>query len=401
MLQRPSSLCIAFHAAALALALTACRSEGELYGVETEDTSVALGVSHAAVVDTAEFDLWFDEAMERGELMGAALLAREGEVLWHRAHGAAELGPGGEVLRPLTEASIFELASVGKAFTAMAVLTLVEAGEVDLEAPVATYLPSFPYADTRVDHLLTHTSGLVDYLEGMEPADAPDGWVHNEDVVAWVAAERVERRFAPGASYAYSNTNYVLLASIVMAVSGQEFGDYLREHVLEPLDIQRTFSFTTRFAGSTPGTIVTTVPGDYAFGYERTPAGALLLPELMPGGEELLSVSTVHGDGTVVADLRDFAKWEAAWSTDVLISDALRERALSPTTLNDGSTSAYGFGWGTRAGSPWVGHSGGWPGYATNVMFDPVSRTILVFAVTAPVRDWSFMGELEGLLAEL
>lgn len=397
----PSNLRAASSVAILALALTACRSVDSSRDAEAQRTSPAPAASAAAQLDTAGFDLWFDDAMERGELMGAALLAREGEVLWHRTHGAAEFGPGGEVLRPLNEASIFELASVGKAFTAMAVLTLVEAGEVSLDAPVATYLPRFPYADTHVEHLLTHTSGLVDYLGGMEDADVPDGWVHNDDVVAWVAAERVERNFPAGTRFEYSNTNYLLLASIVMEVSGQDFGDYLVEHVFVPLDMQRTFSFTTRYAGSTPGTIVTTVPGDYAFGYQRSPGGELVLPELMPDGEELLTVSTVHGDGTVVADLRDFAMWEAAWTTEVLIPDALRERALSPTTLKGGTTSAYGFAWAVDPESGWVSHSGGWPGYTTNVMLNPDTRTVFVFALTAPVRDWGFIAELEELLEEL
>lgn len=345
--------------------------------------------------------MWFENLMESQDLMGGALLAHAGQVLWQRAHGYAELDANGEGVRSLSEASIYEMASVGKAFTAMAILTLVDAGKVELDAAVATYLDGFVFPEVTVRQLLNHTSGVPDYLGSMDPEEVPvtgDGFLHNDDVLEWLAGGSDALEFVPGSAFNYSNSNYVCLASIVEAVSGEDFGAYLAKHVLGPLGMQRTFSFTTRFANATADSLVSTVPKDYAFGYQRNADGALVLPESLPENEGLHTASTMHGDGTVVADLRDFAKWEAAWTTDVLIPEPLRTAAFTPATLTTGELSNYGFAWGIADKS--IGHTGGWPGYSTAVFLDRETRTVFVMALTAPVSDWSSFGALPALLFE-
>ena len=349
----------------------------------------------------AELDVWFENLMESQDLMGGALLAHEGQVLWQRTFGSVELEANSEGVRSLSEASIYEMASVGKAFTAMAILTLVDAEKVELDAPVATYLNDFPFSAVTVRQLVNHTSGVPDYLGSMDPEEMPttgDGFLHNEDVLAWLAGGSDALEFVPGSAFNYSNSNYVCLASIVEAVSGEDFGAYLAQHVLGPLGMQRTFSFTTRFANATADSLVSTVPEDYAFGYQRNADGALVLPESLPENAGLQTASTMLGDGTVVADLRDFAKWEAAWTTDVLIPEPLRTSAFTPATLTTGEPSNYGFAWGIDGNS--TGHTGGWPGYSTAVFLDRETRTVFVMALTAPVNDWSFMEELQPILFE-
>lgn len=321
---------------------------------------------------------------------GGAILAEAAETLWQGSYGFADI----EAQEAMTDNAVYELASVGKAFTAMAILTLVDAERMTLDDAVAAHLDDFPYNNITVRHLLTHTAGLPDYTEHLSPDEVPqgfDGFIHNEDILAWLAGGTDELEFEPGSRFSYSNSGYLMLALVVEAVSGQEFAEYLQDAIFEPLGMQNTRSFTTRYTESA-------YPSGYAFGYTRTKLGRLVLPESRPNHEFLSAYSTVEGDGTVAGSLPDFALWEAAWSTDVLIPQALRDEAFTPATLTDGVVSTYAFAWENDPDSTVIHHWGGWPGYTTACYIDPTTRTVFAFASTAPVYDWDWVEEAVSIV---
>lgn len=354
-------------------------------------TSCASAPEHEPVPAThPELDAWFERTTSSMPFSGSAVYAKGGEVEWQRFSGLADL----ETERALDAHSIFELASVGKAFTAMAVLTLVDAGKLELDAPVSDVVRGFPSDAITARHLLNHTAGLPDYLEHLDPGAAE--FYYPRDVVGWLIAEEVPVHFAPGERFEYSNTGYVLLAYLVEVASGQDFGSYLSSHVFGPLGMQRTYSFTGRYTGYE-------LPVDYAYGYVADEGGAWVLPESLPGAEFLRAFSTMHGYGTVVGDLRDLAKWRAAWTTDVLVPAELRDQALRSGVLNDGTETGYGFAWMIADG--YVMHTGGWPGYSTFVVMDLEGQggayeegLLAAFAVTSPITGWSWAQEFEQLL---
>ncbi len=197
-------------------------------------------VAAAAVGDYAAVDATVREAGEASAVPGLAYsLVRDGAVVHQAAFGIA--APDG---RPMTTATPIVVGSVGKSITALAVRQLVDAGRLDLDAPVTRYLPWFRLAaearatdDVTIRSLLEHTSGLSTadgqdlrwYAAGRSP----------EDVVRGLASVTPDR---PAGTYEYSNLNYVVLGVVVEAVSGESYGDYLQRHVFEPLGMSRSFT---------------------------------------------------------------------------------------------------------------------------------------------------------------
>lgn len=221
----------------------------------------------------------------------------------------------------------FEIGSISKHITAVALLQLWERGRVDLDASVGTYLDDIPETWKRVTlrQLLTHTSGVPDYEEAggygiYETSPTP------AEVYAIVSDRPLD--FEPGARWSYSNTGYFLLSLVVQRVSGERFGDYLREHVFEPLGMHHTFM------------------GSYA------PAGVTLAQGCRPGeGEDAprinvrpISEASSFGAGAISSTLADWALWDEALFSGRVLSPRAMEQLLTSQRLADGSDSGYAFG---------------------------------------------------------
>lgn len=269
-----------------------------------------------------------------GGVPGASVLVlKHGEPVVRRSYGMADLDAG----IAATPATNYRLASVSKQFTATSVLLLVDDGVVDLDGPVRRWLPELPaLADAvTVRHLLTHTSGLVDYEEVMDPD--PPRQLRDADVLAILAG--VDRAyFPPGSDYRYSNSGYALLALIVERASGQDYPDFLAQRIFRPLGMDATLALT-REGPAVP---------DRAYGHSRVD-GAWVRTDQS-------STSAVLGDGGVYSSIDDLARWDAALYDDRLLPDTLRELAFSPATPTDDPDVRYGFGWRITGDRLW--HSG-------------------------------------------
>jgi CubicO group peptidase (beta-lactamase class C family) len=187
--------------------------------------------------DVAAIDGYVRKQMARHRIPGLALAITKGDQVTHvRGFGTA----GGQ--RPVTAETPFYIGSVSKSFTALAVMQLVEAGEIELDAPVRRYIPWFTVADEAasqaitVRHLLHQTSGLSDagFRRRTLPADAT-----LEETVRDL--RRAELTAPVGTTYQYFNLNYNVLGLIIEEVSGQSYGAYLKEHILAPLGMESTF----------------------------------------------------------------------------------------------------------------------------------------------------------------
>lgn len=195
--------------------------------------------------DFAAIDAFVEAERQAQAIPGVAVgIVHDGEIVHLQGFGTADAGG-----RPVTPTSIFQVASATKSFTATAVMQLVEAGAVELDAPVQRYLPSFRVADATasaqitVRHLLTHTSGISgsSRLEGDVTFSTDVSDEALENVVSSLRSE--ELISAPGEAYSYSNFGYATLGLIVQTVSGQPFDDYMREHVFGPLGMTQTRMF--------------------------------------------------------------------------------------------------------------------------------------------------------------
>lgn len=290
-----------------------------------------------------------------GDGPGAALLLlRDGEALVRRGYGRADLEAGVRV----TPQTNFRLASISKQFTAAAVLLLAQDGALRLDDPVRRWLPELPATADAVTlhHLLTHTSGLVDYEDLMAP-DAIEQ-VHDGDVLRLLAAhERLY--FAPGSDYRYSNSGYALLALVVERASGMRYARFLRERIFLPLGMRDAVAFEDG---------VSTV-AHRAYGYS--------LDDGAWRRTDQSSTSAVLGDGGIYASIDDLAKWDAALYDDRLLSDASRALAFAahvPTGEPD--VDAYGYGWRLRGDALW--HSGETIGFRNVIVRRPRQRLTVV-----------------------
>ncbi|MBB6096262.1 CubicO group peptidase (beta-lactamase class C family) [Povalibacter uvarum] len=254
--------------------------------------------------------------------------------------------------RPVTGSTPFYLGSTSKAFTGVALMQLVEAGQIELDAPVQRYLPEFKLADQRagsitVRHLLNHTSGMWEV--GIRQWSLPQ-----PDSLATAVARLRRARLAtePGTTHNYFNPNYATAARLVEVISGRPFDDYMRTQVFLPLGMTetRTVDFVDeRRHGIARGHV-------YAFGHAF----------IAPGGPFF-----INGAGGIATTATDMSKWliaqanggRAANGSQLLSSQALRE-THTPSAASRG----YAFGWNV-ANNGRISHSGGLPTYSSYVAF--------------------------------
>lgn len=292
-----------------------------------------------------------------GDAPGASVLVlRDGVPLLRRAYGLADR----EQRIAATPATNYRLASITKQFTAAAILLLVEEGRMTLDDGLRRWLPSLPAsADSiTVRHLLTHSSGLIDYEDVMSPDFV--GQLHDADVLRLLESQ-AKTYFPPGTDYRYSNSGYALLALMVERASAQSFADFLRLRIFEPLGMANTLAFVEG------GPAV----ANRAFGYSESAAGWIRTDQS--------STSAVLGDGGIYSSIDDLAKWDAALYDDRLLGDQSRKLMFTPHVATDEPDIRYGFGWRITGETLW--HSGESIGFR-NVMVRYPQRRLTVIVLS-------------------
>ncbi|GAA3691794.1 hypothetical protein GCM10022204_03890 [Microlunatus aurantiacus] len=306
-----------------------------------------------------------DRAQEVLELLAnvdepgcSAAVAQRGEVVWRGVQGLADLASKS----PITASTVFDIGSVSKQFTAAAVLLLRDAGKLQLEDPLADHLTEFPgwSQQTTLAHLMHHTSGIPDYQRLLED----QGFELSERTTQRQAVEALARvrvlDFSTGSNWAYSNSNYVLLAEVVRKVSGRPLGQYLTTEIFEPLNLDMVVEPNAR------------VPGK-AVSY-RDGAGQY---EVVDHQWEQV------GDGAIQTTPAELARWGdnyrtgevggADWQAAV-VADAV-DVPPGPT----GEKNRYGAGI-VKGEKGWLGHPGGWEGFVTSFWVSPDRATSVVVA---------------------
>lgn len=307
---------------------------------------------------------YLTEAHERGQFNGAALVFDRGEVAYQGAFGIGNIDP----IDSLHLGSQFRLGSVGKQFTAMAIMLLKEDGKLRYDQDVRDFLPELPYPGITIRHLLHHTSGLPQYEPMMDQHwkpelryDDPARYISgNEDILRTFAELKPPVRFQPGEKWEYSNAGYNLLGTIIKRASGMTYADFLKQRIFDPADM--TLSTVYNYViGNDPQM------ADRVFGYWTEWNGR---DRKSTDGHYL---NPAYGEDGVYSTVGDLLKWDRVLYTEKLVSKATLEEAFTPAVLNNGDTTAYGFGWFIgRApnGDRTVSHSGGWAGFITYILRD-------------------------------
>ncbi|MEL7160028.1 MAG: serine hydrolase [Bacteroidota bacterium] len=327
---------------------------------------VCLGLyAQTSVIDS------LDEALQKLALeeyfSGNLLLAEGGKVLLRKSYGFSDFANK----TPLRENAILELASVSKQFTAAAVALLAKEEKIDLDAPIADYLPELAaYPEVTTRQLVHHTGGLPDYMSMAEKVDDASPFVTNQFALDVFRDEKPEREFAPGEKFSYSNSGYLILASLVERVSKQPFGDFMRERVFVPLGMTDSQIYRRRYESDRK--VDRFVPG-YVWENEQ-----YIIPDSLEDYDFVVTLDGVFGDGMVNSTLDDLYRWDRALASGKLDTALL----LTPGKTNDGESTEYAFGQGVRQHPKYgytISHSGGWPGVVTYIYrFPETDRTLIL-----------------------
>jgi CubicO group peptidase (beta-lactamase class C family) len=294
---------------------------------------------------------------------GLAVLVRQnGKTVFERGYGVRDLRTKSKI----DAHTNFRLASFTKQFTAMAIMLLVHDGKIRYDEALTDIFPDFPAygRSITVRNLLNHTSGLPDYEDLMDAAEkakgpiwSPEKQIQDDEVLELLKKEK-DGKFAPGTSWSYSNSGYVVLGLIVAKTSGQSYGEFLRARIFAPLKMSHTIVYQKG-----KNEVV-----NRAFGHSKEKENDPLKET------DQSSTSATLGDGGIYSNLEDLAKWDDAMRNHTLLSEKEMQSALTPAKLNDGSKShwpaepggdnlhpgkpvSYGFGWFL---DPYEGHQRMW-----------------------------------------
>ena len=293
---------------------------------------------------TAQIDEFVKAEMQRQHLPGVSLaIVKDGTLVYAKGYGYSNV----EHQVPVKPETIFQSGSVGKQFTATAVMMLVEEGKVSLDEKISKHLGEVPQAwqNITVRHLLTHTSGLTDY-----PDDFDFRRDYTEDELL-KRAQAIQPDFKPGDKWQYSNLGYLTLGILIHKVTGEFYGDFLQERVFKPLGMT-----TTRIISEAD------IIPNRAAGYR------LVKDELKNQDWVSPSLNTT-ADGALYFTVLDMAKWDAALYGERLLKKTSFQQMWTPVRLNNNTTYDYGFGWGFAQinGHRIIEHGGAWQGFTSYI----------------------------------
>jgi CubicO group peptidase (beta-lactamase class C family) len=275
----------------------------------------------------------------------AVLVSRSGKIIRAQGFGLSNV----ELQVPVKPETVFQSGSMGKQFTATAVMMLVEEGKIKLDDSIAKYFPDAPagWKPVTVRHLLSHTAGFTDY-----PKDFDFRKDRNEAELLKVV-EAVPLAFPPGTKWSYSNLGYLTLGILIHRVTGTFYGDVLQERIFKPLGMQ-----TTRIISEAD------IIPNRANGYR-------LVKGELKNQEWVSPVLNTTADGSLYFSILDLAKWDAALYTEKLLKRSSLEQMWTVAKLNNGDPNSghYGFGWDIKSehGHKMIGHGGSWQGFETQI----------------------------------
>jgi len=320
---------------------------------------------------------------QKGQFNGSIVVAQNGAILYEKSIGLANFYSKDS----LKSDYLYQMASVSKSVTAAAVMLLYQQGEIDLEDKITKYLPELPhYHSIKIKHLLHHTSGIPDYIYRFNSIWKKDDYMTNDDLLSIYATKKYRISGKPGYAFNYCNTNYAFLASIVERVTDQDFDDYVRDNIFEPLGMCNSMVFNPKKNQEECRKVVghfwngrryQAITNDYRNG--------------------------VVGDKGVFSSAHDMMRFEQILYTNILFTDATIEKTLSKTMLNSGKESEYGCGWRIRQidSIPVVLHYGFWNSFRTGILCFPETHTTFVILNNTTGYKSSPINNREEIIREL
>lgn len=297
----------------------------------------------------------------KNDLPGCAILvAKKEQILYKKGFGLANM----EWNAPIGTNTVFQIGSVTKLFTALGVLQLAEKQKLSLTDSIQKFIPTFPTKGhtITIEHLLTHTSGIRDYLT----LNHPDPNAMRRDfkpleVIEFFKNEPLD--FVPGTKSSYSNSGPFLLGYIIEMVSGVSYGQYVEDNIFRPAGMTHSYYGDNSKVIPNRASSYTAENGIYRNGDYR-------------------SMTVPYAAGALLSTVEDMFKWHQALYSNRLLGKDLLTKSVTAYELKDGTKGHFGCGWFVNymqvQGSPTLAHSGGISGFNSLVMYLPNEDVLVV-----------------------
>lgn len=301
------------------------------------------------------------------------LIAKKGTVIYKKAFGKSNI----ELNASVSSQTVFEIGSITKQFTALAILKLVQEGKITLQDDIKKYFPNYNTGNyiITIEHLLSHTSGITDDVKEFdENISQLKKYSKNQLINLF---KDIPLKFEPGTQFSYSNPSYLLLEYIIEQASNQSFNNYLRINFFEPLQMNNTF-IENSFA----------IVPDKASGYERDSTGKIVKcrPDYINN----------NGAGGISTTIDDYYKWHKALFDNQIVSNELLNKAITPYILKNGEPINYGFGFeiNDAFGVPIIHHGGRNFGYNACEIYNPKEKVLVIIFNNQSMSDFLSMGTI-------
>ncbi len=312
------------------------------------DSSVIIHLPAAKSLPAEEFkriqndcERWYDSILRPGNFNGGILVAKNGQVVFEKYNGVGHLGHSDTI----NATTATHIASVSKTFTAMAVLKLVQDGRIQLDDAFSKYFTMFNYPGVTIRNLLSHRSGLPNYLYFMQKSNWDKSvFLKNQDILDYLINKKNELTDItnPGTHFTYCNTNYALLALLIEKVSNISYPEFMKQTFFLPLQMSNSFVFT----------MTDTASVNPSYDWRGT-----IIP--------LNYLDQVYGDKNIYSTPNDLLKWDRVLATNLLFKPEIFEQAYTPYSNEKPGIKNYGLGWRMNIypnGKKLIFHNGWWHG---------------------------------------
>ncbi|HVI46193.1 MAG TPA: serine hydrolase domain-containing protein [Chitinophaga sp.] len=280
---------------------------------------------------------------------GVFMVTQHGKPIYQKAFGKANL----ELNVYLTPENVFQLGSMTKQFTAIAILMLEEQGKLHVNDPVSRYIPDYPSGGKiTLHHLLTHTSGIKDFTQMKSLSAIAQKVMTPAMMVDFFKDEPAD--FAPGEKFSYNNSGYVLLGYVIELVSGEPYKDFIQQHIFNKAGMRNSYYASDR-----------QVIPNRAYGYHKKDSVYV--------NKTSISFSVPFSSGALMSTVGDMLKWQNAINTNLLLNAEETKKAFTKYRLNNGEEFTYGYGWHLREinGTAVRAHGGSVFGFKTMGVYIP------------------------------
>lgn len=300
-----------------------------------------------------------DSAYSNSPFFGNVLITKKNKILLEKSYGYADI----EKKKLLTRKNSFQVASISKQFTAYGIMILKNKTLLEYDSLVCKYIPTFPYKNIKVRHLLNHTSGLPNFWDDIRPKLDTTKSNGNMDVLNYFIKHPLPLQFEPGSKFQYADIGYDFLATIIENISGLSYQEFMLQNIFKPLKMKNTIAY-----------MVTDI---YRIKNKKLAIGHVFengkfeYAHIQPKYNFVYYLGDFYGDGSVVTTARDLVIWDKALKDCKLLPCEIQNESLLEPTYNGqtifaktNSNLSYGFGWFIKntPTEKTVYHSGGHPG---------------------------------------